>query len=143
MKCAKSSLGLERGNLSLTVNNVLHLVQRLNNMTIEVNPHSLEMGLALEPVSPEIIADVARSLEPGAASIVPVEAAMVPSPAIIVFDKVLAMIHENDCSQIKVQLQSSTDWRQLKVSDRWVASSVVKLLEREEQLCRECGSNPS
>ena len=137
-----NALGLKRGNLSLTVNNILHLVQRLNNMTIEVNPHSLEMGLALEPVSPEIIADVARSLEPGTGSIVPVEAAMAPSPAIIVFDEVLAMIHENDCSQIKVQLQSSTDWRQLKVSDRWVAASVVKLFEQEEQLCRECGSNP-
>ena len=138
-----NALGLERGELSLTVNNVLPLVQRLNNMRIEVNPHSFEMGLALEPVSPEIIADIARSLEPGTGSIVPVEAGMAPSPAIIIFDEVLAMIHENDCSQIKVQLQSSTDWRQLKVSDRWVASSVVKLLEQEEQSCRECGSNPS
>ena len=138
-----NALGLERADLSLTVNNVLHLVQRLNNMKIEVNPHSLEMGVSLEPVSPEMIADVARSLEPGTGSIVPVEAAMAPSPAIIVFDEVSTVIHENDCSQIRVQLQSSTDWRQLKVSDRWVASSVVKLLKREEQLCQECGSNPS
>ena len=138
-----SVLGLQRGSLSLTANNIMHLVQRLNNMRIEVNPHSLEMGMSLVPSSPETIAAVARTLEPGAGAIVPVEAAMAPSPAIIVFDEVLAMIHENDCSQIKVQLQSSTDWRQLKVSDRWVASSVVKLLEQEEQLCRECGSNPS
>ena len=136
-------LGLQRGNLSLTANNVIHLVQRLNNMQIEINPHSFEMGFALASVSPDMIADVARTLEPGAGVIVPVEAAMAPSPAIIVFDEALAVIHENDCSQIKVQLQSSTDWRQLKVSDRWVASSVVKLLEQEEQLCRECGSNPS
>ena len=101
------------------------------------------MGLALASVSPEMIADVARTLEPGAGFIVPVETAMAPSPAIIVFDEVLAMIHENDCSQVQVQLQSSKDWRQLKVSDRWVASSVVKLLEQEEQLCQECGSNLS
>ena len=136
-------LGLQRGNLSLTANNVIHLVQRLNNMQIEINPHSLEMGLALASVSPDMIADVARTIEPGAGVIFPVEAAMAPSPAIIVFDEALAVIHENDCSQIKVQLQSSTDWRQLKVSDRWVASSVVKLLEQEEQPCRECGSDPS
>ena len=136
-------LGLQRGNLSLTANNVMYLVQRLNNMRIEINPHSLEMGFALASVSPEMIADVARTLEPGAGSIVPDTAAMAPSPAIIVFDEALAMIHENDCSQIEVQLQSSTDWRQLKISDLWVASSVVKLLEQEEQVCRECGSNPS
>ncbi len=142
-KTLANVLGLQRGNLSLTANNVMHLVQRLNNMLIEINPHSLEMGLAFSSVSPEMIASVARTLEPGAGSIVPVEAAMAPSPAIIPFDEALVMIHENDCSQIKVQLQSSTDWRQLKVSDRWVASSVVKLLEQEEQLCRECGSNPS
>ena len=142
-KTLANVLGLQRGNLNLTANNVMRLVQRLNNMQIEINPHSLEMGLALESISPEMIADVARSLEPGAGSIVPVEAGMAPSPAIIIFNEVLAMIHENDCSQIKVQLRSSKDWRQLKVSDRWVASSVVKLLEQEEQLCRECGSNPS
>ena len=137
------ALGLQRGNLSLTASNVLVLVQHLNNMKIEINPHSLEMGLALASVSPEMIAAVARTLEPGAGAILPVGAAMAPSPAIIVFDEVLAMIHENDCSQIEVQLQSSTDWRQLKVSDRWVASSVVELLEREEQPCRECGAHPT
>ena len=136
------TLGLQRGNLSLTASNVLVLVQHLNNMKIAINPHSLEMGFSLEPLSPETIADVARSLEPGEGSIVPVGAGMAPSPAIIVFDEVLAMIHENDCSQMKIQLESSTDWRELKVSDRSVASSVVKLLEQEEQLCRECGSNP-
>ena len=133
------ALGLQRGNLSLTANNVMLLVQRLNNMRIEINPHSLEMGLAFAPLSPEMIAGLARTLEPGEGSIVPIEAAMAPSPTIIVFDEALAMIHENDCSQIEVQLQLSTDWRQLKVSDRWVASSVVKLLEQEERLCRECG----
>ena len=138
-----SVLGLQRGSLSLTASNVFVLVQHLNNMKIEINPHSLEMGLSLASVSPETIAAVARTLEPGAGAIVPFEAAMAPSPAIIVFDEVLAMIHENDCSQKKVQIRSSKDWRQLKVSDRWVASSVVKLLEQEEQLCRECGSNPS
>ena len=71
--------------------------------------HLLEMGFALAPISPEMIADVARNLEPGAGSIVPAEAAMALSPAIIVFDEALAMIHENDCSQIEVQLQWSTD----------------------------------
>lgn len=138
-----NALGLQRGNLSLTANNVMHLVRHLNNMQIEINPHSLEMGLTISSISPEMIADVARTIEPGTGSIVPVQAAMAPSPAIIVFNEVLAMIHENDCSQLKVQLQSSTDWRQLKVSDRWIASSVVELLEQEEQLCRECASKPS
>lgn len=137
-----NALDLQRGNLSLTANVVLHLAQRLNNLQIEINPHSLEMGFALTSVSTEMIADVARTLEPGAASIFPIEAGMAPSPAIIVFDEVLAMVHENDCSQIEVQLQSSADWRQLKVSDRWVASSVTKLMEQEEKLCRECGANP-
>ena len=141
-KTLANVLGLQRGNLSLTANNVMHLVQRLNNMQIEINPHSLEMGLALTSVDPEMIAAVAKTLEPGE-GIAPVGAAMAPSPAIIVFDEALAVIHENDCSQMKVQLQSSTDWRELKVSDRWVASSVVKFLEQEEQLCPECGSNPS
>ena len=133
-------LGLQRGNLSLTANNVMHLVQNLNNMKIEVNPRSFEMGFALASVSSDMIADVARSLEPGAGSIVPVTAAMAPSPAIIVFDEELAMIHENDCSQLKAQLRSSTDWRQVKVSDLWVASSVVELLEQVEQMCGECGA---
>ncbi len=142
-KTLANELGLQRGNLSLTAYDVIHLVQRLNNMQIEINPHSLEMGLAVAPISPEMIAGLARTLEPGGSSIVPVTAAMAPSPAIIVFDEALAMVHENDCSHIEVQLKSSTDWRQLKVSDRRVASSVVKLLEQEEQLCRECGTNPS
>ena len=135
-------LGLQRGNLSLTANNVMHLVQRLNNMQIEINPHSLVMGLTFASVSAEMIAGVARTLEPGAGFIVPIEAAMAPSPAIIVFDEALATIHENDCSQMKVQLQSYKDWRQLKVLDRWVASSVVKFLEQEEKLCQECGTYP-
>ena len=137
------ALGLHRGNLSLTASNVLVLVRHLNNMKVEMNPHSLEMGLALESFSPEMIAAVAKTLEPGEGSIVPVQAGMAPSPAIVVFDEVLATVHENDCSQLRVQLQSSTAWRQLRVSDRWVASSVVRLLEQEEQLCRECGPNPS
>ena len=119
------------------------IVRKWYKERIEINPLSLEMGFTLAPASPDMIADVARGLEPGKGSIVPAEAAMAPSPAIIIFNEVLAMIHENDCSQIEVQLQSSKDWRQLKVSDRWVASSVVKLLEQEEQLCRECGYYPS
>ena len=142
-KSLATALGLQRGNPSLTADNVLNLMARLNNMRIEVNPPSLEMGIAPVPSSPETIAAVARTLEPGAGAIVPVEAAMFPSPAIIVFDEAVAVIHENDCSQRKVQLQSSREWRQLKVLDRWVASSVVELLEQKEQLCRECGANPS
>ena len=137
------ALGLQRSNLSLTASNVLVLVRHINNMKIEINPHSFEMGLALESFSPEMIAAVARTLKPGEGSIVPVGAGMAPSPAIIVFDEASAMIHENDCSQMKVQPQSSTVWRQLRVSDRWVAASVVKLLEQKEQICPECGPNPS
>lgn len=137
------ALGIQRGDLRLTTHSILALVRRLNNMQIEINPHSLEMGLAPTSVSPEMLAGVARTLEPGAGSIVPIEAAMAPSPAIIVFDDMLAVVHEHDCSQIKVQLESSPTWRQLRVSDRWVASLVVKLLEQEEQLCIECGASTS
>ena len=138
-----AALGLQRGDLSLTASCVVVLAQHVNNMRIEVNPHSLEMGFTLEPVGPETIAEVARSLEPGTGSIVPISAGMAPSPAIIVFDELEATIHENDCSQIEVQVQSSRDGRQPKVADRWVASSVVELLEQEERLCQECGAYPS
>ncbi len=137
------ALALQRGDPSLTAGSVLVLVRHLNNMRIEINPHSLDMGFALEPVSPEMLADVARSLEPGTGSIVPISAGMAPAPAIIVFDDVLATVHERDCSQMEVQRRSSSDWRELMVSDRWVASSVVELLEQEEQLCWECGSYPT
>lgn len=137
------ALALQRGDPSLTAGSVVVLVQHLNNMRIEVNPHSLDMGFASEPVSPEMLADVARTLEPGTGTIVPASAGMAPSPAIIVFDDVLATVHERDCSQMEVQRRSSTDSRELMVSDRWVASSVVKLLEQEEHRCEECGAEPT
>ena len=57
-----AALGLQRGNPSLTASNVMYLVQRLNNMQIEVNPLALEMGLALEPVNPERTGGTAGTL---------------------------------------------------------------------------------
>lgn len=132
------ALGLQRGNLSLTANKVIHLVQMLNNMRIEINPHSLEMGFDLVAVDPEMIAEFAKTIEPGTGAVVPATAKMSPSPAMIVFDEAVAMIHEDDCSPKQAQLQSSTEWRQLMVRDRSVASSVIECLGLEEQLCRVC-----
>ena len=137
-----NALSLERGNLSLTVSDILYLVQRLNNMKVEVNPYSLRMELPLEPDGPELIAGVARGLEPGMKVMVPFQAGMAPSPAFMVFNEASAMVHEKDCSQVEIQLQAPADWRCVMVSDSRIGSSAVKLLELEEQLCRECGSGP-
>ena len=41
------------------------------------------------------------------------------------------------------QRRSSTDLRELMVSDRWVASSMVKLLDQDEQRCEERGTYPT
>ena len=132
------ALGIARGDLSLTANSVIHLVLLLNNMRIEINPHSLEMGFDLVAVDPEMIAELARTIEPGAGAVVPATATMAPSPAMIVFDEAVAMIHEDDCSPKEAQLQSPTEWRQLMVPDRRVASSVIECLGLEEQFCQVC-----
>ena len=97
-------LGSQPNDPSLTAEKVFILMQYLNRMSVDVNPNSVEFGLKPATLDPGVIAEVARTLEPGE-GIMPAEAGMYPSAVDIILDGTTATIHERDCSHKKSSIQ--------------------------------------
>ena len=131
-------LGSEPSEPSLTADKVFILMQHLNRMSVEVNPHSVEFGLETAPLDPATIAEVGKTLEPGEGMVVPVEAGMFPSGVFIIWDGPTAVIHERDCSHKDTQFENTGGVRSLLVSSRGVARAVIEHLGIQEHRCGYC-----
>lgn len=131
-------LDMQRGNPSLTASGVAKLMQHLNHMQVEVNPHSLDFGLEIKPVDGSILAAMARGMKAGDQMALP-EALMYPSGVSIVFnDGPTAMIHARDCSHANDDYRDLDGARALSVTSRKLAREVLKHLEKVEQRCAHC-----
>ena len=131
-------LGLQRNNPGLTADTVFILMQHLNRLKVDVNPGTSEFGIELVALDPAIIAEVAKTLEPGDGIVLPAEAAMYPSAVFIILDETTATIHELDCSHKDTQFQNVDGGRWLRVSSTGVAIGVIGHLGKREQRCEHC-----
>ena len=132
-------LGSQPNEPSLTAEKVFILMQHLNRMSVEVNPHSVEFGIEPAPLDPATIAEVGKTLEPGAGMVVPVEAGMYPSGVFIYWDGPIAVIHERDCTHKDTQFENIDSVRSLLVSSRGIARAVIEHLGTQEHRCEYCG----
>lgn len=131
-------LNMQAGDPSLTANGVAVLMQQLNHMQVDVNPRSLDFGIALSPMDASVIAGLARTVEPGHQMALPA-ALMYPSGVIIVFsDGPTATIHERDCNHADEDFRSMEGGRALVVTSRELAREVLKQLGKTEHKCTHC-----
>ena len=132
-------LGMQRNEPNLTADVVFTLMRHLNQMQVDVNPESLEFGLKLAKLDPGMIAGAAKTMEPGTQTVIPMEAAMYPSSAYIIFnDGPTATIHESGCSHTNSQFQNTDGARCVRVSSSKFAVAVVKQLGKIEHRCEHC-----
>ena len=131
-------LGSQPNEPNLTADKVFILMQHLNQMSVDVNPNLVEFGLETVTLDPRTIAEVAKTLEPGEGTIVPIEAGMYPSAVFIILNGPTATIHELDCSHKDTHFQSVEGGRWLRVSSRAVARAVVEHLGKQEHRCEHC-----
>ena len=131
-------LGSQPNEPSLTAYRVFILMQHLNRMSVEVNPHSVEFGIEPVPLDPATIAEIGKTLEPGEGMVVPVEAGMYPSGVFLLWDGTTAVIHERDCSHKDTQFENIASVRSLLVNSRKVAGAVVEHLGKQEYRCEYC-----
>ncbi len=123
---------------SLTADKVFILMQHLNQMSVDVNPNSVEFGLEPVALDPEIIAEAAKTLEPGEGIDIPAYVSMYPSAVFIILNGSTATIHELDCSHKDTQFQNVEGGRWLRVSSRGVARAVIEHLGKQEDQCEHC-----
>ena len=131
-------LGSRPNEPSLTSDNVFGLMQYLNHMDVEVNPHSVEFGLEPVPLDPAMIAEVGKTLEPGEGMVVPIDAGMYPSAVFILWDRPTAVVHEQDCSHKDTLFENIGGVRSLLVSSRGIARAVIEHLGKQERRCKHC-----
>ena len=132
-------LGMQRNEPNLTADVVFTLMRHLNQMQVDVNPESLEFGLELAKLDPGMIAGAAKTMEPGTQTVIPMQAAMYPSSAYIIFnDGPTATIHESGCSHTNTQFQNTDGARCVRVSSSKFAVAVVKQLGKTEHRCEHC-----
>ena len=130
-------LGSQPGEPNLTSDKVFILMQHLNRMSIDVNPNSVEFGIEPVALDPGTIAEIAKTIDPGAGIIIPPEAAMYPSSVVIVLNGPTATIHELDCSHVEAQCQVyGARW--LRVVSMEVAYAVIEHLGNHENRCEYC-----
>ena len=105
-------------------------------MQVDVNPESLEFGLELAKLDLGMIAGAAKTMEPGTQTVIPMQAAMYPSSACVIFnDGPTATNHESGCSQTNTQFQNTDGARCVRVSSSKFAVAVVKQLGEIEHRC--------
>lgn len=131
-------LGSQPDEPNLTADKVFILMQHLNHMSVEVNPHAVEPGIEPATLDPGTIADIAKTLEPGEGMDIPAWVSMYPSAVYIISNGQTATIHELDCSYKDSHFQNLEGGRWLRVSSRGVASAVIKHLGKCEHSCEYC-----
>ena len=136
------ALSIQRSENWLTAPQVFTLMRLLNHMEVTVTPTSQETAFESIPVNARIIAAAAKRLEARKGMDVPIQAAMLPSPVVIVFsDGPTAMIHEMDCVDKDRQYQSVDGGRWIRTLSRKIAREVIKELGKDEVRCDTCGGD--
>ena len=131
-------LNMQPGDPSLTANGVATLMRHLNHMRLDVNPLSLDFGIALEPLDASMMAGLARKMEAGEQMAL-IDALMYPTGVSIVFnDGPTATIHERDCSYANEDFRGLDGGRVLTVTSRKLARGVLEQLEKVEHKCVHC-----
>ena len=131
-------LNMQPGDPGLTANGVATLMQHLNHMQVDVNPHLLDFGLAPVPEDSSMMAGVAGTMKAGEQMALP-GALMYPSRVSIVFnDGPTATIHECDCSRANEEFRGLDGARVLSVTSKELARAVLEHLGKAEHKCAHC-----
>ena len=134
-------LGLERDEPILKPDMDFRLMEYLNRMQVDVNPKSLEFGLETTPITPEMIAQMVETMEPGTAFGPLIMAWESHLAADITIDDSSATIHMHDCNQRGEENGELGDRRLLRVRTLGFARAVVEYLGKQERLCEHCIQN--
>ena len=137
-KMLPEALSMQRGDPSLTANGVATLMRHLNHMQVDVDPKSLDFGIAPEAADASMVAGMARKMKAGE-GVALAHGLMYPSGVSIVFNEgPAATIHERDCSHAEEDLRSLEGGRVLTVTSRALARAVLAHLEKSERKCVHC-----
>ena len=133
------ALGMKRGDPSLTAANVAVLMQYLNNLQVEVSAGGAEFGLQTAPVPTDMLADMARHLEPDHCLLIP-EVHMRPfAGAWIVFnDGPTATVHARDCDRAHPEYLQLDGGRMVQMPSWQSAKEVLVELGKTERPCGHC-----
>ena len=134
-------LGLERDEPILKPDMAFRLMEYLNRMQVDVNPKSLEFGLETTPITPEMIAQMVETMEPGTAFGPLIMAWESHLAADIIIDDSSGTIHMHDCNQRGEENGELGDRRLLRVRTLGFARAVVEYLGKQERLCEHCIQN--
>ena len=138
---ALGPLGLDQDEPILTPDMVFLLMEYLDRMKVEVDPKSLEFGLETVPTTPEMIAQMVETIEPGTAFGPLIMAWESHLAADIIIDDSSGTIHMHDCNQRGEEGEELGDRRLLRVQTLGFARAVVKCLGKQERLCEHCIQN--
>ena len=131
-------LGLQQDEPILTPDMVFRLMEHLDRMKVDVDPRSLGFGLKTTPLTPELVAGIVETLEPGTAFGPPIMAWESHLAADIIIDDSSGTIHMSDCNQRGEENEKLGDRRLLRVQTLGFARAVVKCLRKRERLCEHC-----
>ena len=131
-------LGLQQNEPTLTPDIAFRLMEYLNRLKVDVNPNSLEFGFETIPTTPQMIAELVETMEPGTAFGPPIMAWESHLAADIIIDDSSCTIHMGDCNQRGEENEELGDRRLLRVPRLKFARAVVKCLEKQERLCQHC-----
>ena len=131
-------LGLRQDEPILTPDMVFILMEYLDRMQVSVNPQSLEFGVETVSTTPEMIAKVVETMEPGTAVSMLIMAWDSHLAADIIIDDSSGTIHMSDCNQRGEENKKLGDRRFLRVPTLGFARAVVKCLGKRERLCEHC-----
>ena len=135
---ALGPLGLHQDEPILTPDMVFILMEYLDRMKVDVDPHSLGFGFETTPTTPEMIAQITEKMEPGTAFGPPIMAWESQMAADIIIDDSSGTIHMLDCNQRGEEGEELGDRRLLRVHTLGFARAVVKCLGKQERLCQHC-----
>ena len=133
------TLGMMRGDPSLTAAQVGMLMQYLNNMQVDVGVDGAEFGIDTAAVTSTMLAGIARQMEPGNALLLPTGHMPPFAGGFIEFgDGPNATVHERDCDRADQEWRQLDGGRMMQMPSRQLAQEVLAELGKTEQLCGHC-----
>ena len=131
-------MGLRQEEPILTPDMVFCLMEYLGRMKVDVDPKSLGFGLEPTPITPELVAQIVETMDPGTAFGPPIMAWESHLAADIIIDDSSGTIHMSDCNERGEENEKLGDRRLLRVRGLTFAKAVVGCLGKQERLCEHC-----
>ena len=131
-------LGLQQGEPILTPDMAFMLMEYLDRMQVYVNPKSLEFGLETTSITPEMVAGIVRTMEPGSTILMTVMASESHLATDIIIDNSSGTIHMLSCNQRGEENEELGDRRLIRVWSVRFAQAVVECLGKQVRLCEHC-----